>query len=330
MLDIDSKTDEWARTRYREINLDEISIKPNYKDQVWETFSEMGILDKFMTGDSVESLPKNNDSENLNGPKFSDAFHFLNNEKIVSPGIYLAFILNEYLDNSSLDKKLLTGYLSRALRSFASFMREPDLAYKLKTCLEKECDTVTVNMDPQQDIKGHVDILVTYKDKAFNVWSYQATRNGLPNTIDRLSGNRGQVCDGINILCPLKTEEAQTLVKKKESIQKKLVQLRKWETEFDSGVTPSRKKTIEELLKKNNQKLKEMKEGLKSLYVVLSKEVIIKNNWFLHADEYVNSVKTLMNKYLEAESQFIGYDELQRIILEPETFVKNVNIFVKK
>ena len=73
-----------------------------------------------------------------------------------------------------------------------------------------------------------------------------------------------------------------------------------------------------------------MKEGLKSLYVVLSKEVIIKNNWFLHADEYVNSVKTLMNKYLEAESQFIGYDELQRIILEPETFVKNVNIFVKK
>ena len=328
MLDIDSKTDEWARMRYREINLDEILIKPNNKDLVWETFSEMGILDKFMTGDSVESLPRNNDSEYLNGPKFSNAFHFLNNEMIVSPGIYLAYILNEFLD-SSLDKKLLTGYLSRALRSFASFMREPDLAYKLKTCLEKECDTVTVNMDPKQDIKGHVDILVTYKGKEFNIWSYQATRRGLPNTIDRLSGNRGQVCDGINILCPLKTEDAQNLVKKKESILKKRAQLNGWETELDSGPTPGRIKTIQELLKKNNQKLTEMKEELQSLYEVLSKEVIIKNNWFLHADEYVNSVMTIMNKYLQKESQFTEYDELQRIILGPETFVKNVNIFVK-
>ena len=328
MLDIDLKTEEWAKTFYKEINLDDISIKPSYKDLVWETFSEMGILNKYMTGDSVESLPRNSDSENLNGPKFSDAFHFLNNQMIVSPGLYLAYILNEYMDKN-LDKRLLTGYLSRALRSFASFMREPDLAYKLKTFLKKDCDNVTVNMDPKQDIKGHVDILVSYKSRIFNIWSYQATRRGLPNTIDRLSGNRGEICDGINILCPLKTEDAQNLVKKKNSILKKRIQINNWENELASSPTPSREIKLRELLEKNNKILIEMKEQLKSLYNDLSEEVIIKNNWFLHAENYVNSVKNMMDKYLQEESQYIEYDELKRIIEGPEIFVKNINIFSK-
>ncbi len=328
MLDIDLKTEEWAKTFYKEINLDDISIKPSYKDLVWETFSEMGILNKYMTGDSVESLPRNSDSENLNGPKFSDAFHFLNNQMIVSPGLYLAYILNEYMDKN-LDKKLLTGYLSRALRSFASFMREPDLAYKLKTCLKKDCENVTVNMDPKQDIKGHVDILVSYKSRIFNIWSYQATRRGLPNTIDRLSGNRGEICDGINILCPLKTEDAQNLVKKKNSILKKRKQINNWENELLSSPTPSREIKLRELLGKNNKILIEMKEQLNSLYNDLSEEVIIKNNWFLHAENYVNSVKNMMDKYLQEESQYIEYDELKRIIQGPEVFVKNINIFSK-
>lgn len=328
MLDIDLKTEEWAKTFYKEINLDDITIKPSYKDLVWETFSEMGILNKYMTGDSVESLPRNSDSENLNGPKFSDAFHFLNNQMIVSPGLYLAYILNEYMDKN-LDKKLLTGYLSRALRSFASFMREPDLAYKLKTCLKKDCDNVTVNMDPKQDIKGHVDILVSYKSRIFNIWSYQATRRGLPNTIDRLSGNRGEICDGINILCPLKTEDAQNLVKKKNSILKKRKQINNWENELLSSPTPSREIKLRELLEKNNKILIEMKEQLNSLYNDLSEEVIIKNNWFLHAENYVNSVKNMMDKYLQEESQYMEYDELKRIIQGPEIFVKNINIFSK-
>ena len=328
MLDIDLKTEEWAKTFYKEINLDDISIKPSYKDLVWETFSEMGILNKYMTGDSVESLPRNSESENLNGPKFSDAFHFLNNQMIVSPGLYLAYILNEYMDKN-LDKKLLTGYLSRALRSFASFMREPDLAYKLKTCLKKDCENVTVNMDPKQDIKGHVDILVSYKSRIFNIWSYQATRRGLPNTIDRLSGNRGEICDGINILCPLKTEDAQNLVKKKNSILKKRKQINNWENELLSSPTPSREIKLRELLGKNNKILIEMKEQLNSLYNDLSEEVIIKNNWFLHAENYVKSVKNMMDRYLQEESQYMEYDELKRIIQGPEIFVKNINIFSK-
>ena len=231
--------------------------------------------------------------------------------------------------DKNLDKKLLTGYLSRALRAFASFMREPDLAYKLKTCLKKDCDNVTVNMDPKQDIKGHVDILVSYKSRIFNIWSYQATRRGLPNTIDRLSGNRGEICDGINILCPLKTEDAQNLVKKKNSILKKRKEINNWENELLSNPTPSREINLRELLEKNNKILIEMKEQLNSLYNDLSEEVIIKNNWFLHAENYVNSVKNMMDKYLQEESQYIEYDELKRIIQGPEIFVKNINIFSK-
>ena len=71
-------------------------------------------------------------------------------------------ILNQFMDQGY-NQDLLIGYLARALRSFASFMREPDLAYKLMSLLEKEDKSTTVNMDPQQDVKKHVDIVVEYK-----------------------------------------------------------------------------------------------------------------------------------------------------------------------
>ena len=213
MIDIDNQTDIWSKTKYKDIKLDKKIVDPKYFDLVWSSFLEMGIYDKFMNGNSVESLPRNDQSENLNGPKFSNAFHELNNKNQISPGLYLAFIVNQFMNGGN-NKVLLTGYLSRALRSFASFMREPDLAYKLKAILEKDDKSVVVNMDPKQDIKKHVDIVINFKEHTFNLWSYQATRRGLPNTLDRLSGNRGEVCDGINILCPLRTEDAQVLVKK--------------------------------------------------------------------------------------------------------------------
>jgi len=288
----------------------------------------MGINDKFMVGSSVESLPRNSQSENMNGPKFTDAFHELNDKHLVSPGLYLALLLNQFM-NKGCKQDLLTGYLSRALRSFASFMREPDLAYKLKTVLEKDDDSVEVNMDPKQDIKKHVDIVIQYKGQTFNLWSYQATRRGLPNTLDRLSGNRGEVCDGINILCPLRTEDAQVLIKKKISILKKRKRLKGWKEEQNQNPTNSRSIKLNELIEKNSSKVAEMVDDLNNLHNLLSKEIIIKNGWFLHALDYINSVKEIIDNCLSNEESFMKYKDLQKIILGPEDFVNKINLFIK-
>ena len=328
MMDIDSKTDVWSRTKYKEIELDREVIDPQYFGLVQESFVELGIAEKFMVGSSVESLLRVNAAESMSGPKFSDAFHKLNNKNLVSPGLYLALILNKFMDEGR-QQNLLSGYLARALRSFASFMREPDLAYKLKILLEVEDESVSVNMDPEQDVKKHVDIVVRYKGKIFNLWSYQATRRGLPNTIDRLSGNRGEVCDGLNILCPLRTEEAQEYVNKKTSIEKKQKKLGGWEEERNEGPSPARKRALDGMIQRNQSKLIEMKDDVKNLYDSLSREIIIKNGWFLHAPDYVETVKEFMDQCLQDEDNFMRYEDLQEIILRPQNIVKDISIFKK-
>ena len=328
MMDIDSKTDIWSRTKFKEIELDSEVVDPEYFGLVQESFVELGIAEKFMVGSSVEKLLKVPAAESMNGPKFSDAFHELNNKNLVSPGLYLALILNRFMDGGR-EQNLLSGYLARALRSFASFMREPDLAYKLKILLEVEDESVSVNMDPEQDVKKHVDIVVRYKGKIFNLWSYQATRRGLPHTIDRLSGNRGEVCDGLNILCPLRTEEAREYVNKKTSIEKKQKKLDDWFEERNEGPIPSRKKKLDEIIQSNQSNVIEMQDDLKKLYDSFSQEIIIKNGWFLHAPDYVETVKEFMDQCLQDEGNFMRYEDLQKIILRPENIVNNISIFKK-
>ena len=329
MLDIDQQTSNWSKIKYSETDLDQPFLKENYNALVLSSFNEMGISDLFMVGNSVESLPRNSQSEDLNGPKFSNAFHILIKADLINPGLYLALILNEFMDKS-LSEQLLVGYLSRALRSFASFLREPDLAYKLKSELEKDCKVVEVNMDPDQDVKKHVDIEVLYKEHVFNIWSYQATKRGLPHTLDRLSGNRGPVCDGINILCPLKTEEGQLLIKKKVRLLKKREQIEDWKHKSTQNPTSSRLKQCNDNIQKYTEEYSDMKQELNDLYQQLSKELVIKHGWFLHSDEYIIQVKKIMNKCINGDENFIPYDHLQKIILGPEDFVKKINVFRKK
>ena len=72
-----------------------------------------------------------------------------------------------------------------------------------------------------------------------------------------------------------------------------------------------------------------MTSELNNLYKILSKEIIIKNGWFLHAPGYITSVKEIMDKCLNNEENFTKYKDLQNIILGPENFVKKYQSFYK-
>tara|TARA_B100000676_G_C17967571_1_gene781262 strand:- start:53 stop:1042 length:990 start_codon:yes stop_codon:yes gene_type:complete len=328
LINIDKLTDQWASQKYSIVFEKNKILDVKLASLAKNCFAEMGINDLYMNGESVESLPRNSSSENLNGPKFSDAFHELGNNNILSPANYLLKIINNY-ESSNLNRELIVGYLSRALRSFASFLREPDLAYKLKNLLIKDDPSVSVDMNPEQDIKGHVDILLTYKKFVFNLWSYQATSRGLPNTIDRLRGNRGEVLEGINILCPLKTEDAQVLVKRGNSLRKKRERINKWKIELDQNPSISRKKQLESLILKNTKQADELRDEIKENYEILSKEVIIKNGWFLHSENYINLIRKEIESSIANNSEIISYIELKKILSGPFKFTKEINAFKK-
>ena len=121
MIDVDKCVDEWASEQYSSVLEQNISEDNSISEISEKCFKEMGIHDLLMSGESVESLPRDSRSENLNGPKFSNAFHKLSNSNNLKPSTYLLEIIENYL-SKNLDQNLLVGYLSRALRSFASFM----------------------------------------------------------------------------------------------------------------------------------------------------------------------------------------------------------------
>lgn len=328
MIDVDSCVENWANEKYSRVFTENISKYNEILEISEKSFEEMGIHGLPMTGNSVESLPRDTKSENLNGPKFSNAFHILSNLNNLKPSTYLLEITENYL-SKNLDQKLLVGYLSRALRSFASFMREPDLAWKLRRILIKDDNNAKVDMNPDLDVKAHVDIRVFYKSHIFNLWSYQSTSRGLPNTIDRLSGNRGEVCEGINVLCPFKTEDAQILLNKKSSFKKKKKKITNWKNELNNNPSKKRKTNLVELINKNQKQFDELKNEINNQYNTLSKEVIIKNGWFLHADDYVISIKNMLEKCIEDSDNITDYKNLRKILLGPQEFISKVNIFKK-
>ena len=331
MLDIRHQTSIWSKIKYSAIDLNQPFLKNKYNALVLSSFREMGISDLFMVGDSVEDLPRNMQAEEWNGgPKFTEAFHKLSKEKYINPGLYLALVLKEFKDQDC-NEKLLIGYLSRALRSFPSFLREPDLAYKLKSELEKDGSNVKLNMDPDQDLKGKVDIEITYKNNIFNIWSYQASKRGLPNTLERLKGFRGDVRNGINILCPVKTELVNSYKIAESSLHKNKERIEDWKDKKKKAPRQNQRRINEcnEKIQHWTNEYSDKKNKLHKLKKQLSKEFEIEHGWLLHSDEYVGRVKNKINQYIN-NSNCTQYDQLLKKLLYVDDFIENINIFNKQ
>jgi len=65
--------------------------------------------------------------------------------------------------------------------------------------------------NPEEDTKGHADLIVKVSGFEFRIWLFQMSKRGIENTSDRLAGNRGQLRKGIHIICGQDTRnESQT------------------------------------------------------------------------------------------------------------------------
>ena len=93
------------------------------------------------------------------------------------------------------------------------------LVITIEINLKKIDSSVKVLMDPEQDTKSHVDIKLIFKSKEFNLWTYQASKNAIyPHTIERVTGQRGELENGVHILCPISTELGNVLLNKRKSL----------------------------------------------------------------------------------------------------------------
>lgn len=188
----------WKQMTYRK-GLDYCySIKNDQKvfDLCVEVILEQNLTDKFMDGYSVQNIPII--KEDKTRVIFTNIFWNLASNYI-TPAYYVASIVNECVKMGIDSKAEITGTVGRGLRALPSFLREMDLTYKISSLIP---DADVMN-GPEQDVGEHTDILIQSHGINYRIWSYQNFERGLTNTAQRFYGKRGDIPQGIHVLCPI-------------------------------------------------------------------------------------------------------------------------------
>lgn len=323
-MDIKKLIPNWSKILFSKANIESLKLNSQVEKRVKEEFKKMNIRDVKMDGFCTEGLPKT--SETSSGLNYSKIFHSLVNKKDFTPALFLSQYINEYL-SSNLDQKRLNGFLSRGLRTFASLLREQDFANKLKENLTKLDKSIKILMDPDQDTKSHVDIKLIFKAREFNLWTYQASKNAIyPHTIERVTGRRGELENGIHILCPISTEEGNILLNKRKSLKIQSERLIKWKNDLKNKKTEKQINEHKEKIKKKiieidsiSSKIKEVEEKTKRLDII--------NGWFLYSDHYIKEISQMIIDF--DNQKVVDYKKLNEDLLKAEKILRSVTFFKK-
>ena len=188
----------WKQITYRK-GLDYCySIKKDSKifNICVEVVQKQNLTDKFMDGNSVQNIPFIRESKTR--IIFTDIFWKLA-DNYITPAYYITSIVNECVKKGINNENEITGIVGRGLRAFPSFLREMDLMYKISNLIPE----ANVMSGPEQDVKEHTDILIQSQGVNYRLWSYQNFNRGLNNTTQRFYGRRGEIPQGLHVLCPI-------------------------------------------------------------------------------------------------------------------------------
>lgn len=182
----------------------DISNDSSIKEICRAIFDIQNLSDTRMNGYSVQNLIRDNSNTDV---IFTDIF-YNNLKNYITPAQYAVDIIKKYLDIYNIDTNdianvdinQIAGIVGRGLVAFPSFVRELDLSKKISNVLPNaHCQ----REDPTNDVINHTDILIEMNGIEYRLWSYVPSYRGLINTSRRLLGCRGQIPDGIHVLCPI-------------------------------------------------------------------------------------------------------------------------------
>lgn len=199
----------WGQRTYRE-EIDNFYLLYNdleKRKKIIEYIERLGISNLNMDGNSIKGLLRNQDAERNDNPVvpyYTEIFNQWLNMNYISPLTYIYQICMNIPDNIS--EELVCGIIARGLRSFASFFRELELAKQIEAVIP-EC--IMYDRVAEVDTLQHTDILLEYNNTLYRLWSYQSSVNGIKNTSERFMGKRGEIPDGIHIMCPFSLDNVE-------------------------------------------------------------------------------------------------------------------------
>lgn len=124
----------WGQHTYRE-EVDRfftLRNKAEMRSRIVAYMERLEISNRYMNGDSVMNLLRNDDAEGNNPavPQYTEVFNQWLNANYISPLTYIYQICVNIPDDIS--EELACGIIARGLRSFASFFRELELTKQIE------------------------------------------------------------------------------------------------------------------------------------------------------------------------------------------------------
>ncbi len=326
MQNIRANCSVWAKKTYQE-GLDSLHIEDAYlKKLVLDIFDSLQISNIPMDGYSCEKLPKTEESRIGIRKTYSEFFHEELEKGTFTPASYLASIIKECSDNG-IEKSKTVGTTARGLRTLTSLLREPDFAIALKTVLQKEDKEVSTNLNAKQDSGDHTDVLLKYKGKTYRIWLYQFSSRGLPHDIERLTGKRGELPNGVHLICPLHTEKAIAFDALQKKQEKLLAKKEKTNSELCacSARAIKKRETLRTKLQEIEKDISEIEPQLHIEAEESAKELDIVNGWYFYSIAHIQKIAAYINRL----SSPMSYESVVQILSAPEMFVGEINAFVK-
>lgn len=204
-MEIRKLTDDWAVQSYED-GCKIIELSRVYEERIIKRLKHyLYELRRFryknMDGNSVEDLPKDEAAEKYEGIRFTEVVNEIKGDDF-SPAKYMAQI-TKLCDDKKLTDEMTVALLARGLRAFPSFLREIDIEEQLNNVLTRRKMNYKIIRNPEMDIVQHTDIMLRIEDRDYRIWLFQNSERGIYNTKQRLKGERGEIPNGIHILCPI-------------------------------------------------------------------------------------------------------------------------------
>lgn len=165
-----------------------------------------------IVSDVINDTSKKSFVENTNFVIFSTVFNRLLYDQKLCPSNYVNEVIKElskyeFEHNKIFDKSVYYGYIARALRAFASYIREINLKEIITDYYQHICkkqgfsffqEKDTYENKINEDVHNKTDIYFEVEHIPYRIWSYQSTNSGVECTLKRVLKSK----KGINLYIP--------------------------------------------------------------------------------------------------------------------------------
>ncbi len=323
----ESEIRKWQQSTYKEL-LDDLLAKGVINkilhQEVAGHFEQLELTDKRVDGYSVQGLPKTDETK-AGKISYTEIFHSIKVEEF-TPVLYLVRLVQAF-KNKNPDENDLSGFLARGLRTLSSLLREPVFAEKLERHLKNSDPKVKTSTCPIQDAADHTDILLEFKGKIFRIWLFQFSDRGLPHDIERVTGQRGELPNGIHVLCPLKTELARSHDQKIKSLNTSSLMVKKLKEKLSltSVNAVKARENISNRISELEIKIGTLGNDLRQLEKDIDFEIEVIAGWYLYSDKYI---MRLCNSFT-ASTTYEPYNAVKAILMKPKEYLSEIHFFEK-